>query len=106
MWGMNTSRPAPATVTLTAGVLVVEVPVAVVPGAVAVVPGAVAVVPAVVVVAEVEVDAVAAAAAARLELALPRGVVTTMVDCGGAEVDRLGDDVVICFCGVTENWGD
>ena len=76
--------------------LVVEVLVPVVSGAVAVAPGAVAVVPAVVVVAEVEVDAVAAAAAARLELALPRGVVTTIVDYGGVEPDRRGDDVVTC----------
>ena len=98
---MNTSRPAPATVTLTAGGLVVAVPVVrgpvtVVPGAVTAVPAAFAVVPAVVVVAEVEVDAVAAAAAARLELALPRGVVTTIVDYGGVEPDRRGDDVVTC----------
>ena len=84
---MNTSRPAPATVTLTAGGLVV---------AVLVVRDPVTVVPAVVDVAEVEVDAVAAAAAARLELALPRGVVTTIVDYGGVEPDRRGDDVVTC----------
>ena len=136
MWGMKMSRPAPATVTLTAGVVVVTltmglvvevVLVPVVPGAVAVAPGAVAVVPAVVVVvvvvgkvaivavflrgvrtdevAEVEVEAVAADAAARLELALPRGVVMAMVDSGGDEVDRLGEDVVICFCDVKENGG-
>ena len=101
--------------TLTAGVVVVTLTVGLVVkvGLVAVAPGAVSGAltavddaPAVVVVVAGNDAIVAVAlAAARLELALPRGVETAIVDFDGGEVDCLGEDVVICFCDVKENWG-
>ena len=54
---------------------------------------------------EVEPDVLAAAAAARLEFALARGVVTAMIYFGGGEVDLLVEDVVVLFWNLFERGG-